>query len=202
MKQAEQNAKMSSSIKDALEYFFAKNTIGFLKKWRSYPKCPVRKDIVSCGLVISEPDRDGYYQWEPREQTVPVDFANIEAKLGFSIHKDIKALVSSYFYFMLEGDKDKKNFNIYPLLPTTNIEKYIMDGFEKESYAGEYEYILNGQFFHLGGACIEGDDSFILEVNNETGEVLAVEYMDKKHEKFAYSLYDLFMNSTPIWYKN
>lgn len=201
MKQAEQNAKMSSSIKDAMEYFFAKNTIGFLKKWRSYPKCPVRKDIVSCGLVISEPDRDGYYQWKPREQTVPVDFANIEAKLGFSIHKDIKALVSSYFYFMLEGDKDKKNFNIYPLLPTTNIEKYIMDGFEKESYAGDYEYILNGQFFHLGGACIDGDDSFILEVNNETGEVLAVEYMDKKHEKFTDSLYDLFMNASPIWYE-
>ncbi len=39
MKQAEQRAKMSASIKDAMEYFFAKNTIGSLKKWRSYPKC-------------------------------------------------------------------------------------------------------------------------------------------------------------------
>jgi hypothetical protein len=30
-------------------------------------------------------------------------------------------------------------------------------------------------FFHLGGACIDGDDSFALEVNNDTGEVIAVE---------------------------
>ena len=103
---------------------------------------------------------------------------------------------------MLEGDIDEKNFHIYPLLPTTNVEKYVMDKFEKESYAGDYEFILNGQFYELGGACIGGDDSFILEVNNKTGEVLAVEYMDKKHEKFAESLYDLFMNATPIWYQD
>ena len=81
------------------------------------------------------------------------------------------------------------------------MENYVIESFEKESYAGDYEFILNGQFFQLGGACIDGDDSFILEVNNENGEVLAVEYMDKKHIKIANSLYDLFMNSKPIWYE-
>ncbi len=201
MKQAEQKAKMSANVKDAMEYFLIKHNIGYLYKWRTFPHCSIRKDIVDCGLVISEPDRDGYYQWKPQEQTVSIDFTSIEAKLGFSVHKDIKALVSSYFYFTLGGDIDDKNFDIPPLLPITNIEKYVLDRFEKESYAGDYDFILKGHFFHLGGACIEGDDSFVLEVNNETGEVLAVEYMDKKHEKFADSLYDLFMNSNPIWYE-
>ena len=202
MKQAQQRAKLpGAGVKEAMEYFLIKYNIGYLYKWRTFPKCPIRKDMVDCGLVISVPDRDGYYQWKPQEQTTPIDFTGIEAKLGFSIHKDIKALVSSYFYFMLEGDMDEKNFNIYPLLPTANMEKYVLDGFEKESYAGDYDYILKGQFFQLGGACIDGDDAFILEVNNETGEVLAVEYMDKKHEKFADSLYDLFMNARPIWYE-
>jgi len=202
MKQAEQKAKMSASIKDAMEYFFAKNTIGSLKKWRSYPKCPVRKDIVNCGLVISEPDRDGYYQWKPVEQTTPVDFTNIESKLGFSLHPDIKDFVASYYYFRLDADIEGANIDIHPLLPITPTEKLVIDRFEKESYAGDYEFILNGQFYQLGSACIDGDDSFILEVNNETGEVLAVEYMDKSHVKIANSLYDLFMNSTPIWYKD
>ena len=202
MKQAEQKAKMSASIKDAMEYFFAKNTIGYLKKWRSYPKSPIRKDIVNCGLVISEPDRDGYYQWKPVEQTTPVDFANIEAKLGFSLHPDIKDFVASYYYFRLDADIEGANIDIHPLLPITPTEKLVIDRFEKESYAGDYEFILNGQFYQLGSACIDGDDSFILEVNNETGEVLAVEYMDKRHVKIANSLYDLFMNSTPIWYKD
>lgn len=201
MKQAEQKAKMSASIKDAMEYFFVKNTIGSLKKWRSYPKCPVRKDIVNCGLIISEPDRDGYYQWKPVEQTTPVDFTDIESKLGFSLHPDIKDFVASYYYFRLDADIEGANIDIHPLLPITPTEKIVIDRFEKESYAGDYEFILNGQFYQLGSACIDGDDSFILEVNNETGEVLAVEYMDKSYVKIADSLYDLFMNSTPIWYK-
>lgn len=203
MNQAQQRAKMpGAGVKEAMEYFLTKHNIGYLYKWRTFPKCPIRKDIVDCGLVISGPDRDGYYQWKPQKQTAPVDFASIEAKLGFSIHKDIKALISSYFYFTLGGDMDEKNFDIPPLLPITNIEKYVLDRFEKESYAGDYDFILKGHFFHLGGVCIDGDDAFVLEVNNETGEVLAVEYMDKRHEKFADSLYDLFMNSTPIWYQD
>lgn len=202
MNQAQQRAKMLGGIKEAMEYFLAKNNIGYLYKWRTFPKCPIRKDKADCGLIIAGPDRDGYYQWKPQKQTDFIDFASIEAKLGFSIHKDIKEFVSSYFYFMLEGDMKEKNFDIYPLLPTANIEKHVMDGFEKESYAGDYDFILKGQFFRLGGACIGGDDSYILEINNETGEVLAVEYMDKRHEKFADSLYDLFMNATPIWYEN
>ncbi|MBQ2803887.1 MAG: SecY-interacting protein Syd [Lachnospiraceae bacterium] len=203
MKQAQQRAGMpGAGVKEAMDYFLTKHNIGYLYKWRTFPKCPIRKDIVDCGLVISEPDRDGYYQWKPQKQTAPVDFADIEARLGFSLHKDIKALVSSHFYFALGGDMDEKNFDIPPLLPITNIEKYVMDRFEKESYAGDYDFILKGHFFHLGGACIGGDDAFVLEVNNETGEVLAVEYMDKRHEKFANSLYDLFMNATPIWYQD
>lgn len=203
MKQAQQRAKMpEAGVKEAMEYFLTKHNIGYLYKWRTFPKCPIRKDMVDCGLVISEPDRDGYYQWKPQKQTAPVDFAGIEAKLGFSIHKDIKSLVSSFFYFTLGGDMDEKNFDIPPLLPITNIEKYVLDRFEKESYAGDYDFMLEGHFFHLGGACVDGDDSFVLEINNETGEVLAVEYMDKRHEKFADSLYDLFMNATPIWYQD
>ena len=31
-------------------------------------------------------------------------------------------------------------------------------------------------------------DSFALELNNDNGEILAVEYMDQKHVKFADSL--------------
>lgn len=203
MEQAQQRAKLSGAgVKEAMEYFLIKHNIGYLYKYRTFPHSSIRKDMVDCGLVIAGPDRDGYYQWKPQKQMTSIDFASIEFKLGFSIHKDIKEFVSSYFYFMLGGDMNEKNFDIYPLLPTASIEKYVMDGFEKESYAGDYDFILKGQFFRLGGACIGGDDSYILEINNETGEVLAVEYMDKRHEKFADSLYHLFMNATPIWYKD
>lgn len=203
MNTAKQKAMMpGAGVRDAMDYFLTKNNIGYLYQWQTFPKCPVRKDMVDCGLIISEKDREGYYQWKPKKQTASVDFSAIESKLGFSLHTDIKKLVSSYFYFMLEGDIEGKSFFIYGLLPTVDLEKYVIDGFEKENYAGDYEYILSGHFFHLGGACIDGDDSFVLEVNNDNGEVIAVEYMDKKCVRFADSLYDLFMNSTPVWYQN
>ncbi len=203
LEQARQRAGMpEAGVREAMACFLIKHNIGYLTKWRTFPKCSVRKDLADCGLVISEPDRDGYYQWKPKAQTLPVNFTGIEAKLGFPIHKDIKALVSGWFYFRLGGNMDGKNFDIHPLLPITDIEKCVLDRFEKESYAGDYDFILKGHFFQLGGTCIDGDDAYILEVNNETGEVLAVEYMDKRHEKFAESLYDLFMNTTPVWYQD
>ncbi len=201
MQRAEQKARVSASVKDAMEFFLAENTIGYLKKWRSYPKSPIRKDIVNCGLVISEPDRDGYYQWKPMEHNTAVDFAGVEAELGFRLHPDIKAFVTSFYYFRLDANIEGANIDIHPFLPITPTEKLVIDRFEKESYAGDYEFILKGQFYQLGSACIDGDDSFILEVNNETGEVLAVEYMDKTHVKLADSLYDLFMNAKPVWFE-
>ena len=202
MNRARQNAQMpGAGVREAMEYFLIKNTIGYLYEEQTFPKCPLRKELAGCGLVISEPDREGYYQWKPVKQTKPVDFTGVEAKLGFPLHRDIKELLSSYFYFMLEGEIDEKNFHINGLLPIVNIEKYVVDGFEKENYAGDYAFITEGHFFYIGGACIDGDDSFALELNNDNGEILAVEYMDQKHVKLADSLYDLFMNSTPVWYK-
>lgn len=202
MNRARQNAGMSGAgVREAMEYFLVRNNIGYLYKWQTFPTCPLRKELADCGLVISEPDRDGYYQWKPIKQTNPVDFAGIESGLGFPLHRDLKELVSGYFYFMLEGQKDGKTFHINGLLPMVNIEGYVIRGFEKENYAGNYDFITSGHFFLLGGACIDGDDSFALELNNDNGEILAVEYMDQKHVKFADSLYDLFMNSTPVWYE-
>ncbi len=202
MKRAGQNARMpDAGVREAMEYFLIRNNIGYLYQWQTFPKCPLRKEMADCGLVISKPDRDGYYQWKPLKQTQPVDFQGIEAGLGFPLHKDIKELVSSYFYFMLEGDIGEKSFHIYGLPPAADIGKYVAHGFEKENYAGDYTFITDGHFFLIGGVCIDGDDSFALEVNNDNGEVLAVEYMDKKHIKIADSLYELFMKSTPVWYK-
>ncbi|MCR5517834.1 MAG: SecY-interacting protein Syd [Lachnospiraceae bacterium] len=203
MNLARRKAEMSGAgVVEAMEYFFAKNNIGYLYMWQSYPKCPLRKELAECELVISEPDREGYYQWKPKKQITPVNFEKIESELGFHLHKDIKELVSHYFYFMLEGNIEDESFFIYGMLPIVDIEHYVIDAFEKESYAGGYRYITEGHFFKLGGACIDGDDSFVLEINNENGEILAVEYMDKKHFKFADSLRDLFMNSKPIWYQD
>lgn len=190
-----------SGVKEALEYYFVADRVAYMQEWGTLPKCPVRKEDANCPLIISEPDYDGYYQWQPVPIESDIDFTGVEEKLGFKIHKDIKALLSSYYHFRLEGYTKDYSIHIYGLLPRTDIERLVIDRFEKESYAGGYQFILDGKFFHLGAGCIGGDDSFVFEVDNTTGEVWAVEYMDKKAYKVALSIKQLLLNISPIWSK-
>lgn len=200
MLEAEKRAKaQGAGVKEALEYFFARNNIAYLKKWRSFPKCPVNAKNLDSGLIISEPDEDKYYQWQPVLQNEQIDFEPIEGRLGFGIHKDIKQLISSYYYFMLDASIGKINFHINPVTPDINIEEFLFERFDKKSYSGGYKFVKKGKFFLMGGCRINGDDSYLIEVNNDTGEVFAVEYMDRKNVKIADSIYGLLMNGKPIW---
>lgn len=199
MKQAEVIAKSKPErVKLALEYFFFKNNLSYLKRSRSFPKCPVHPRNLDCGLIISEPDDDGYYQWQPIAQTQRVDFFRVEKELGFSLHPDIKDLVSSYFYFRLDGEIGACSFSIDPILPNFSLESWIKGRFEKESYSGGYDFVANNKFFLLGNGGIDDDDDFLLEVSNDTREVFAVEYMVQQHIKIADSIYDLLMKADPI----
>lgn len=198
--QAEKVAKAKGAgVKEAMEYFFARNNVAYLKQWRSFPYYPVDEDEIDCGLVISEPNSDGYCQWQPMLQNKTVDFVGIESKLGFEIHEDIKELISRYYYFALDADIEEVNVRINALLPEDDMEQVILARFDKEEYCDGYEFVLKGRFFLIGSCCIEGDDGFVLEVNNDTGEAFAVEYEDKRHVKIANSIYDLFMNAKPIY---
>lgn len=188
-----------SGVKEAMEYFFAADRIANMKKWGTFPKCPVRKEDTSSPLIISEPDYDGYCQWQPIKVEEKFDFTLAEEKLGFKIHKDIKDLLSSYYHFMIEGYTKDYSMHIYGFTPGTDVDRLILHRFEKESYAGDYHFILNGNFFQLGAGCIGGDDSFIFEVDNTTGEVWAVEYMDKRAYKIALSIKQLLLTIKPIW---
>ena len=46
---------------------------------------------------------------------------------------------------------------------------------------------------------IDSVDSYLVQVNNDTGEVTAVEVMDKKSIKLADSIEDLLYNMKGIW---
>lgn len=188
----------NAGVKEALEYFFARNNIAYLKKFRSFPTCPL-DDNEDSQMFISEPDMDGYCQWQPALQDEAVDFEGIENELGFKVHNDIKQLVSSWYYFRLEGRIKRTNFDIYSVTPDMDMNEVVTSRFDKESYSGGYEFVEKEKFFLMGGCCINGDDSFLIEVNNATGEVYAVEYMDRKNVKIADSIYDLLMNGKPLW---
>ncbi len=188
-----------SGVKEALEYFFAATNVSYLYKWCTYPRCPLREEDAKCILVISPPDYDGYYQWQPVKINENIDLSSAETKLGFKVHKDIKELITSYYYFSLEGHTNEYGIRIYGNPPGMDFERSILNGFDKEDYAGNYKFITSGQFYQIGSGCIDGDDSYIFEVDNTTGEVWAVEYMDKKAYKVAESIKDLLLTIKPIW---
>ena len=65
---------------------------------------------------------------------------------------------------------------------------------------GETHYIRNKVFFLIGTYCnIDGIDSYLVHVNNETCEVTAVEVGDRHSVKLADSIEDLLMNMKGIW---
>lgn len=50
-----------------------------------------------------------------------------------------------------------------------------------------------------GYCIIDGVDSYLVQVNNETGEVTAVEVMDKRSIHLANSIEELLCNMKGIW---
>lgn len=64
----------------------------------------------------------------------------------------------------------------------------------------EFHYLNCGNYFLIGGfCCIEGNDSYLVHVNNDTGEVFAVQNFDKISIKIADSIEELLRKMKGIW---
>ena len=188
-----------SGVKAALEYHFAAEVISYLKQWGTYPIVPFQGNQNDNPLLISGRDDEGYCQWKMIPQTEPVDFAAIERKLGFPIHESIKELLSCYFYFQLEGKTEHYTIWIDGLSPKTDIARMIPDFFDQKGYCEETDWIPDTHFYRIGSGIIGGDDSYIYEVDNATGEVYAFEYMDHRYHKIENSIKDLLLHIKPVY---
>ncbi len=180
-----------AGIKEALEFFFAKDNVANLKFWRAYPHCPVHKNNRDCELIISEPNRDGYYQWQPIAFSESFDFSECEKELGFKIRPELKELFSSYYFFPLDGNN---NVRIWPILPKTNIKMKVLDGFNKSNTCFEDNFICKGHFCSIGLY-----DEYELEFDNDTGAVYFWDFEEYRSGKVADSLFELIINMESIW---
>ena len=191
--EAENRAKApGAGVKEAMEYFFAKNNLSWLKNRRSYPKVPARESDLNNGLFISGRDDDGYAQWKPVPLTSPVDFAEIEKELGFEIHQSIKDFYSAYSFMDLDGIENN-NDEIWfdKILPEMDISQAIKSGFA----IGDEHFLNDDRYFSIGGT---GTPETVL-VNNRTGEVTAAIMYEDWTRHVADSLYDLLMSMEGIW---
>lgn len=189
------------SMKEAFDIFFEEMTQNYLKKKGVPPKAPCNEDKYPTGLFLMDTlDENGYAQWKPKLQENAVSFENIEKELGFKIHPQIKDYLSTYWFLALDGrlqtQKNKIVLRLNGLTPYNDLNERIVSGFDNE----QSHYLSDHKYFLIGTYCmIDGNDSYLIHVNNDTGEVTAVEVMDKISITLANSIEELLMNMKGIW---
>ena len=84
------------SIKEAFDIFFEEMTQNYLKEWGVPPQALCNEKRRPTGLFLLETKNSvGYAQWKPRLQEKTMSFNNVESKLGFAIHPQIKEYFST-----------------------------------------------------------------------------------------------------------
>ena len=189
------------SMKEAFDIFFEEMTNNYIRERGKPPYAYCDEVNRPTGLFLMETlNESGYAQWKPQLQEQPVSFDNIERTLGFSIHPQIKAYFSTYWFLPLEAkyyiDQKEIIFNIVGINPYSALDTILKDNFNFEGT----HYLFDHNYFLLGSYCnVDGNDSYLVEVNNETGEVTAVDVLDKKSLKLADSIEELFYNMKGIY---
>jgi len=188
-------------MKEAFETFFEemdRNSLAFLGE---LPRIPYFEGRTSPELLLLDTlDNDGYAVWRPELQEKKFSFEGVEEELGFKIHPQIKEFYNTYYFRRLEArimsNEGEVFFSLNENLPGMDMAK-ILKGSVSDS---ETHYIRNKVFFLIGTYCnIDGIDSYLVHVNNETCEVSAVEVGDRHSVKLADSLEDFLMNMKGNW---
>ncbi len=187
------------SMKDAFDAFFEKNSNSWKKAWGTLPRASKNDKYKNSSLIINKDNIKDEFEWQPELQDKHIDFSAIEKELGFEINPQIKAFLTTYWFMPLEGKTSTVDQLVLDeLLPKTQVDfsQYVKDCFNKK----QYHYLDTGEYFLIGSfCCINGNDSYMVHVNNETGEVTAVQNFDKISIKIADSIEQLLYDMSGIW---
>ena len=189
------------SMKEAFETFFAEMDRNSLKRTGKLPRIPYSSKYSSKELLLLDTlDNNGYAVWRPRLQDEPVNFEKIESEIGFSIHPQIKEYLTTYWFRKLEGRIKRSEgdviFKLDGIIPGTLFDELIRCRFNSE----ETHYLKDHKYFLIGTYCaINGVDAFLVQVNNDTCEVTAVDMGSHSSVKLADSIEDLLMNMKGKW---
>lgn len=186
------------SVKKALETFFENNNHSWNRVWGTAPRIPINEKYLNSGLIIEgsiNNEHEG--EWMPKLQTTPIDFSSIELKLGFRINPQLKEFLSTYWFMPLEGKTTKVDHIVLnEVLPNIDLVQNIYNYFNMN----DYHYLNEGQFYMIGGfCCINCDDSYLVNFNNQNGQITAVHNFDKKSIVIAESISELLSNMRGIW---
>ena len=184
------------SVKAALERFFDEMTQDYIRKNGCPPKALCSEERKLTGLFLLDTlDDAGFAQWAPKPQHQKHGFDQVEQELGFQIHKQIRAYLSEYWFLPLDGKlliSDSIVFlRLIGVTKNTDLHALVMSGFQRK---GTHDLPEHHDFL-LGTYCVvDGDDGFTVQVDNETGEVRAVDPVEHRSVHLADSIEDLLLN--------
>ena len=185
------------SMKEAFETFFAEMDRNSLKVLGTLPTVPFKEGA----LILSETcDNHGYSVWRPQLQTEAVSFENIEKEIGFEIHSQLKEYLSTYWFRRLESRMEVEGhvicFSLNAILPGTDFDEWVRRMHSNE----ETHYLRDHVYFLLGTYCkVDKVDSYLVEFNNDTGEVTAVNVGAHISIKLADSIEELLKTMKGQW---
>ncbi len=188
------------SMKEAFDTFFEEMDNDSLEATGKLPVVPYIKGPASRTLILSETLEDDYAIWRPLLQTEPVSFDKIEKHCGFSIHPQLKEYLSTYWFRDLEAkiviDDCSIIISLDSLLPGTDANEWLrrMRSTEETHFLSDHNYFLLGTYCN-----VDGIDSYLVHVNNDTAEVSAVSVGDRDSIKLADSIEDLLNKMKGIW---
>ena len=82
------------------------------------------------------------------------------------------------------------------LIPGTRFDELIRTRFNRS----EAHYLRDNNYFLIGTYCkVDKVDSYLVQVNNETGEVTAVHVGDRRSIKLADSIEELLITMKGLW---
>ena len=189
------------SMKEAFDTFFEEMDRSTIEALGHRPSIPYLEGYVLKDLILLDTlDSHGYAEWRPELQKESVSFDDVEEKLGFAIHPQIKEFCSTYWFRKLEGvietAEGKIYFSLDQILPSFDLKEIMFDGFK---HCGSH-YLKDHKYFLIGSFCnVCGIDSYLVFVNNDTCEVTAVHAGDKKSIKLADSIEELLFNMKGKW---
>ena len=177
------------SMKEAFDTFFEEMDRNSMKALGTLPTIPCRKGP----LILPETcDKYGYSVWRPQIQTETVSFDDIEKELGFKVHSQLKEYLTTYWFRTLFSRMEIDGHLIFPtldgILPGTDINEWLrcMKSDRQTHYLKDHVYFLLGTY-----CAVDQFDNYLVEFNNDTGEVTAVGVSDRVSIRLAGSIEDL-----------
>lgn len=123
---------------------------------------------------------------KPTEKGKLDDFKEIEKKLGFNIHHDLKEYFNSYWFLNLQGFYGTRLVNLEPVESSKRILEFFQSMKQYEENNGrEFRYIQIGFI---------SPEDMAITFDNETGQILLENFETEANELFVNSLAELINN--------